>query len=365
MDESQITSFYPNVCRICAENKEEMKQLFITYVNKLTLSEMLAICLKTSIHTNDGLPSVICVGCTENLKTSFKFQNQCAKSEELFRNIKSKRLKAKEPNQTRIIDMEPSVDSVSGQTSIKHELMDDLDLVSSKASDNDANKLDNDEMYLLEPNVKIEIIQKIDDQTEIKHENYPKQANRKQFECLHCHKIFEKLYRLKRHLSVHDPEGRPFECEVCRVRFERESSLIRHGIKHTNIISESTTILQKIPKTFQCHECAREFSKQVSFASHMKTHKRQMDRESSANGSDAADSSAQRTFLCEYCPRTFSKLNKLTRHVRVHDEVKSHQCNMCSKKFSLASVLIDHLNKHRGIKPHICPVCQKGIFIFA
>lgn len=164
------------------------------------------------------------------------------------------------------------------------------------------------------------------------------------YACEVCAKIFPKPSRLKRHIRVHDPTGKPFECKTCKHRFANESNLIRHEIKHSELMAMSTSFGTE-RKQFPCSECSEVFLKQQSLASHMKVHK-------------TAD---QTDYPCKYCAKTFTNLNSRRKHMNFHDEEKSNKCHICNKFFGLGSHLIDHvLKKHEGMKPFVCPHCNKG-----
>ncbi|XP_026476087.1 zinc finger protein 501-like [Ctenocephalides felis] len=208
---------------------------------------------------------------------------------------------------------------------------------------------------LLKPKIEIEMdaeeflegVEATDDleetELEIPHRRRGRKKLTNDFPCDNCGKIFDKLYRLQRHLNVHNSEGKPFECTICYQRFVREDLLIRHRIKHSELMSKNFNS-EDIKEIYKCSECDRVFRKQESLSAHMQKHKNE----------------EPQSYECTECERTFTKASHLSRHMKIHGNVKPHKCQLCPKSFALGGQLIDHMNKHNGIKPHVCPECGKG-----
>lgn len=312
-----VANPFLNSCRVCTQQKQPLNDLFTTFMENSSLAETLAFCTQRTATIDDGLSALICIDCMGNLIVAFEFLALCAASETKVRQFLI-------ANTHKI-----SVESNGQSTSI--------------AADYCANALD-------EINVETGCSESTDATTKM----HPiagvgKNWRRKTFECMHCRKMFPKMYNLRRHIRIHDETGKPFECAVCRWRFSSANNLKRHAIKHTVALAESTTRLQQ-PTSFPCRVCARAFHKQESLAAHMKIHK---------NDAAPANATSDVRFSCELCSKNFARADQLGRHVRGHDEMKAHQCNICSKRFAHNGTLIDHMNRHNNIKPHQCPYCAK------
>lgn len=320
MDETNpVTNPFLSLCRVCTRQRPELNDLFTTFINNCSLAETLALCTQKAIAVDDGLSAMICIECMGNLIVAFEFHTLCAASEAKVRQF-------------------------LGATThkIAIESIDEPTVATVDYCENASGEI----------RVEIERNEPID-ATELRPiECIGNNWRKKKFECMHCKKLFPKLYNLRRHIRIHDETGKPFECTVCRWRFSSANNLKRHAIKHTNILAESTTRLQQ-PTSFPCRLCSRAFSKKESLASHMKIHKNDV-------RSDDATVAIEVAFTCELCSKYFAKAEQLTRHMRGHDEMKVHQCKICTKRFAHNGTLIDHMNRHNNIKPHQCPYCPKS-----
>lgn len=385
MEEEDPKKRYNSSCRVCLINNNKgirMAALFATTYQSMNLFDMISSCTSLEIKPNDGLPPLICTNCLGSLISAYEFQIQCQKTDRELRielGIPSSTCKIDE-SRTVNVDfaiptiLQPTSNDIAVKdeesncsmsvdmfvTNLTDEVMDEKDDLHCKiiinVEENESLKKEtldvetNEELINIPEELHMEDTAAFTDTWSDSEDERPlKKAasvkTKKEFPCLVCRKVFNKPYRLLRHSNVHNVYGKPYECETCRIRFASKSSLIRHAIKHTDILTDQTTSPKDKPLGYECSECSRFFYKQESLSAHLKSHKQQMDG---------------KEYKCEYCEKTFNKMNMLTRHSMSHDEFKHHKCNVCDQKFALASQLIDHMNRHRGIKPHICHLCNKG-----
>lgn len=333
----KIQEHVQNWCRVCMlKDDPNMESIYCESEDDLiTIIDIIHLLVPNlQISESDNLPQKICEICKNNLIIVFrdvcKIRELCIKSEEEMKQFievyeaeqNSELLLDNNLSNTSLIKMEQEILELN-DNSLNHKIESDIEY--------NENLIPTDEEDVI---VKKERVKKV------------KQLHT----CNVCNKQFDKAYRLLRHSNIHNAEGKPFECLQydCHQRFASESNLMRHSIVHSNVIAENTSVLNEKPKIYKCNECDKEFLKQESLSSHMKTHKDRIHTE----------------FACEFCSKKFTKINLLTRHAKTHEEMKSHICNICNKTFALGGQLIDHLNKHKGIKPHVCGVCHKGWFSF-
>jgi len=86
-------------------------------------------------------------------------------------------------------------------------------------------------------------------------------AGEKLFHCLVCAKVFKRIYRIRRHLQVHNPGRTRVQCHLCSKQFTRGDTLETHlRAVHTD------------EKPFSCTfpDCDRRFAVQSALVHHLK-----------------------------------------------------------------------------------------------
>lgn len=74
------------VCRACLSTSGNMTDLFEAHINDdISLEQIFSICTRSVMYEGDGLPSVMCAMCVENLKNVYSFLQLCHESEQKFR----------------------------------------------------------------------------------------------------------------------------------------------------------------------------------------------------------------------------------------------------------------------------------------
>jgi len=76
-----------------------------------------------------------------------------------------------------------------------------------------------------------------------------------------CNKSFRTYGHLSNHLKIHF-NIKQYECEICRVKFSRKNSLIKHRMIHTG------------EKPYKCifPGCTKAFSEKFNMKIHLKNH---------------------------------------------------------------------------------------------
>ena len=211
-----------------------------------------------------------------------------------------------------------------------------------------------------------------------------------QFICTSCSKVFDRPYRLQRHMQIHNPnrprvsceicdrtftrldtlenhmkclhtEERPFRCAVesCNKTFPTQSTLFHHQKTHTN------------GKPYNCNECDMSFALLSEYKQHIK--------DSHADTQDVRCSECYKVFVsaaevdkhkmaehrleCEICGKTFARLAYLKMHVQIHDGDNLFNCQFCSTGFDTEYAYKQHLRIHpeyqTARRTFHCQVCEK------
>ncbi|XP_055592225.1 zinc finger protein 62-like [Uranotaenia lowii] len=149
--------------------------------------------------------------------------------------------------------------------------------------------------------------------------------------CKLCSKVFKYSCQLKQHLQMHHAKEKPYECNICKYRFEFKGHMIRHkAINHADEVAaeeaESDEMPSKITtpvvnpdgsEVYQCPVCPLNFVKQRSLTWHLKTH---TGRRTKAEQDDAgfASTSFEGVMQCSHCPRIFDDEFELKAHMMTH-----------------------------------------------
>ncbi|XP_055378722.1 zinc finger protein 54-like [Condylostylus longicornis] len=75
-----------------------------------------------------------------------------------------------------------------------------------------------------------------------------------------CEQMFANRSDLKKHLITHNPDIKPWQCEICSNSFSRKSTLVKHQKLHTGT------------KEYTCSICGKAFAQSPGLYMHMKSH---------------------------------------------------------------------------------------------
>ncbi|XP_055622458.1 uncharacterized protein LOC129766023 [Toxorhynchites rutilus septentrionalis] len=148
--------------------------------------------------------------------------------------------------------------------------------------------------------------------------------------CKLCTKVFKYTCQLKQHLQMHHSKDKPFECNICRYRFEFKGHMIRHkAINHTDEVAAEEAEMEDLPskistpsihpdgsEIYQCPVCPMNFVKQRSLTWHLKTHaNRKIKRE---KDDEYPSTSTGEVMQCRFCSCTFRDVYELKAHMVTH-----------------------------------------------
>ena len=128
------------------------------------------------------------------------------------------------------------------------------------------------------------------------------------------------------HLTVVHTNAKPYGCDVCGKKFEREDLMRCHqSIEHT--------------KDLDCYFCDYSASTTTALKKHESTH------------------TQEKKFQCRFCDHTAKESSYIKIHERVHTNVRPYKCKDCGKGFKQQNALKDHAVVHSGEKPFKCLLC--------
>ena len=195
----------------------------------------------------------------------------------------------------------------------------------------------------------------------------------KVYTCTICGKVFDRPYRLLRHVNIHDPNRPRVSCHLCERTFTRFDTLENH-IKSVHskehpfqcqfntcqkTFATQTALMSHLKvhtngKPYQCLECDASFSLLVEYKMHAKQKHPDTERLRCTDCyrvfPDTASLEEHRNqehlFECEICGKKFARLAYLQLHVQVHNGEKVYNCRVCSQGFDSESAYRQHLKSH-------------------
>lgn len=145
----------------------------------------------------------------------------------------------------------------------------------------------------------------------------------KKFLCSLCGKGCITMKEYEKHMMVH--AARPYQCEMCRRRFDTEEKLkIHFEGQHANR-----------PRNFQCGNCHKLFLTMQHLKEHILIH------------------SDEKNFTCEICYKSFFRETSYKLHKKTH-LVGPFPCKICKKEFKYEKTLHTHI-KFKHIDKTIIP----------
>ncbi|XP_063913412.1 zinc finger protein 98-like [Zophobas morio] len=280
---AQIEYDFNRICRTCKTEAPEMRSVFegCELLHECPrIDEMLMACTSVQVRTEDRLPKLICVTCTEQLKGAYVFKQQCQEVEVCLReyakhmpqDCKEEQIVDEDATFTETL-VEPLVQDSSKQTSHAAQTSDFIEF------------MENNQMILT---------------------------------CRECGKVFTTLEGLRSHKRIH--LGTLFKCRFCGKGYTRQTHVYRHELSHgkhklhvCRICNKTLTRMEHLKrhltthlkeKPFSCKSCNRGFNR----SDHLEVH--------------ALRCKGERVHICDICNRGFSREDSLEVHKRLHENQK-------------------------------------------
>ncbi|CAH1100518.1 unnamed protein product [Psylliodes chrysocephalus] len=219
------------ICRCCMCENEDMQNMFEknneegAHDSNTLLSEMLVLVASIEVVSGDGLPSNLCKGCNEKLKSAYEFRKLCQKSDTTLRDLT-------QDNKSNVRQEEDIV--------VHPDVHDDV--------------FDEDNVPLLERGVKrkrgrprkkentnlsCNFCQKILQTQKGLRVHLRSHTGEKLKYCLFCDAKYTRTNHLIRHLGTHDKPGLKHPCENCDKTFDAAAELFRHSKVHEEVLDET------------------------------------------------------------------------------------------------------------------------------
>uniref|UniRef100_A0A1I8PSQ1 Protein krueppel n=1 Tax=Stomoxys calcitrans TaxID=35570 RepID=A0A1I8PSQ1_STOCA len=348
-------------CRTCLRRDGEMLQLsdYAEGDEDHTISEMLdGIVPQIQIKVESQFSQLICQACLAKLLTGYKFQQLCIDSNQKLHAWLPEVVTSKEEQQDGDLHLENILDPLTGgdcfkmkEESEEHEnfeceinpeevelniksdgewegasLDGERDYAERVASDSDSSN----EMLSVLKERKLKKSSKMQAS-----DKSPRKSRRNSastvFPCTECGKVFDRLYRLKRHSTVHSKK-RAFPCEICKYSFAAEKTYLAHMQIHEIDGTDGTN-----NREFQCSDCPKSFEKKAALVQHSQIHNKKKAKSKIRKLSkDKEDDLEKKETKCEGenefikdqiedCPQVQPNEEKENAHQIISDDIVKHE----------------------------------------
>ncbi|XP_076163197.1 uncharacterized protein LOC143144552 isoform X1 [Ptiloglossa arizonensis] len=398
----------PELCRLCAETKENCIGIYDAEGQKLAIEAKIAKCLQIQVLITDGLPLTVCIDCcillnqcneffekTNQAQTSLRQLLIDPKSEpqSLETNINYIQKTVAFPKEEEVaegivechltnnyihesnIPCNYFVEENKNSNHQKYEPKESQDIVKQKKCKiqmkktplkqtrkrlkrkNQNQKMEDSNMYInsdLEKehnNMNVKTNVKIPD-------NYMTGTD-SDLEIIEAHTTDTLKFGHKRGENL---DRYPWLCTDCNDKLPSLEGLEEH---HETVHSQQAK--------YMCVLCCKVYDKYYGFLTHVKRHKNKAKFSCEDCGksfvhkkvldSHKAIHSEERPHVCQTCGKAFRQQSALYIHSRCHlpDTMKNRfPCDQCDKRFSTKPNLVTHKRIHSGVRNFTCDQCGKS-----
>ncbi|XP_015437887.1 PREDICTED: putative zinc finger protein 735 [Dufourea novaeangliae] len=398
----------PELCRLCAETKENFIGIYDAEGQKLAIEAKISKCLQIQVLISDGLPLTVCIDCcillnqcsdffekTNQAQTSLRQLLTDTKSEpqSLAANIDYIQKTVAFPKEEEVGDMITECqlsNSYIQESNASH----DYFIEENKNISQEKYETQEPESNAKEKKCKIQMKktspkqpkkklkrknqnQKMEDSNLYINSDLEKEQNSmsvktnikipdnymtgtdSDLEIIESHTTEALKFGHKRGENM---DRYPWLCTDCNDKLPSLEGLEEH---HETVHNQQAK--------YMCVLCCKVYDKYYGFLTHVKRHKNKAKFSCEDCGksfvhkkvldSHKAIHSEERPHVCQTCGKTFRQQSALYIHSRCHlpDTMKNRfPCDQCDKRFSTKPNLVTHKRIHSGVRNFTCDQCGKS-----
>ncbi|XP_012221148.2 zinc finger protein 892-like isoform X1 [Linepithema humile] len=400
----------PELCRLCAETKENLIGIYDVEGEKLGIENKIAKCLRIEILITDSLPLSVCMDCCALLNQCSEFFEKTNQAQVSLRQLLTDPKSEPQPIESNIdyideLKVEYEKSEASNREVVECHLPNNyinetVNILNTSYFIEGCNKDENSETSEMQDNVKqkkckIQIKKGSPKLTKKKLKRKNQILKIEEESELHISSEMDKVQNdavVKNNMKIADNYMPEIESNL-EMRETRAVEAAKHGRKKADGLEKydwlCTDCNDKLPSLealeehhetvhsqqakYMCVQCCKVYDKYYGFLIHVKRHKTKTkfsceDCGKSFVHKKVLDShktihSEERPFICQTCGKAFRQQSALYIHNRCHlpDTVKNKfPCDQCNKRFSTKPNLVTHKRIHSGVRNFTCDQCGKS-----
>ncbi|XP_043251032.1 zinc finger protein 613-like isoform X2 [Colletes gigas] len=381
----------PELCRLCAETKENFIGIYDAEGQKLAIEAKIAKCLQIQVLITDGLPLTVCIDCCILLNQCNEFFEKTNQAQTSLRQLLVDSKSQSQSLETNINYIQKTVAFPKEEEEVTEGIV-ECHLANNYIQESNVpcnyfieeNKTSNHQKYeakesqdtMKQKKCKIQMKKtplkqtrkrlkrknqnpKIEDPNiyinsdlEKEHNNMNVKTNVKipdnymtgtdsDLEIIEAHTTDTLKFGHKRGENL---DRYPWLCTDCNDKLPSLEGLEEH---HESVHNQQAK--------YMCVLCCKVYDKYYGFLTHVKRHK----NKAKFSRCHLPDTMKNR-FPCDQCDKRFSTKPNLVTHKRIHSGVRNFTCDQCGKSFIQKGNLEAHFLTHSADKPYNCSQCSKA-----
>ncbi|XP_023950024.1 zinc finger protein OZF-like [Bicyclus anynana] len=322
------------ICRICLDRTGTIS-VFESEPDNVQYSAKLKKLVNITVTEDDGLPSMMCEGCTGELSLSYQFAQKCEASDRALRCLSTPIELYSDLQADRHLRADIKSEEIKNEIDEgdRHDVFDNSFLFdnTSKTDFDEEKQLTNSPSKDL--NIDVESNGKSNAGARGKcNGKRLRRGKLGPIQCVICGHMASSPSAMEIHMRTHTGE-KPFLCSTCNTKYPTKGSLKRHN----------ETFHSTRERRFTCETCGSSFYRKNDIITHLRVH------------------TDERPYVCPYCSKRFRQIASRNRHQRVHTGEKPYPCPVCGKKFGHKGLVKKHQSVHSEERKYICHLCSKSM----